>query len=161
MKQLLPQNCPLVFLWLTWLLFLAGLVYLPLRGEFGLAAVWLVAVPVAIWGYVRVFPRISQYLGYGRVDDVAAGTVSTTQTTVTLYTSAGCPFCSIVETRLKALQRDMGFQLRRVDVTLRPNVLVSRGIRAVPVVEVEDRRAVGNATSEALAGLIVGSARTA
>jgi hypothetical protein len=39
----------------------------------------------------------------------------------------------------------------------RPVILVAKGIRAVPVVEVGGRRLDGNATSEQLAGLFSGA----
>jgi hypothetical protein len=48
----------------------------------------------------------------------------------------------------------MEFSLEEVDVTLRPGVLMAKGIRAVPVVEAGDRLLTGNATSEQLAELI-------
>lgn len=48
----------------------------------------------------------------------------------------------------------MGFQLREIDVTFRPDVLVARGIKALPVIEIGDSRRVGNATSEKLAAFI-------
>jgi CBS domain-containing protein len=56
--------------------------------------------------------------------------------------------------RLEALQREMDFTLEKIDVTLKPQILVSKGISAVPVVEVGNDRLVGNATSEQLAELI-------
>jgi len=48
--------------------------------------------------------------------------------------------------------------VREVDVTLRHGVLAEKHIRAAPVVEVEDRRIEGNATSEQLAELLFASA---
>jgi hypothetical protein len=51
----------------------------------------------------------------------------------------------------------MSFSLQEVDVTPRPVILVQKGIRAVPVVEVGGRRLDGNATSEQLADLISGA----
>jgi hypothetical protein len=51
----------------------------------------------------------------------------------------------------------MNFSLEEVDITLRPGILVAKGIRAVPVVEVGDRRLDGNATSAQLADLISGA----
>jgi CBS domain-containing protein len=56
--------------------------------------------------------------------------------------------------RLEALQKEMDFTLERIDVTFKPQTLVSKGISAVPVVEVGNERLVGNATSEQLADLI-------
>jgi len=57
-----------------------------------------------------------------------------------------------------ALREQMEFSLEEVDVTLKPGVLIAKGIRAVPVVEAGDRRLAGNATSEQLAELISGTA---
>jgi len=154
MKQLMPQQCPMVFLYMTWAFYLAGLVYLPIRGQYGFAVLWAIAVPVAVWAYVRVFPRISQYLGYGRVDDAPASQVNAEVASVTMYGSVGCPFCPIVRRRLEVLGVEMGFALEYVDVTARPALVASKGIRSVPVVEVGDRRIVGNMTSEQLARII-------
>ena len=50
----------------------------------------------------------------------------------------------------------MGFELRREDVTLRPDLVRAKRIRSVPIVEVGDRRLVGHATSQQLARLIAG-----
>jgi hypothetical protein len=57
-----------------------------------------------------------------------------------------------------ALREQMEFSLEEVDVTLKPGVLIAKGIRAVPVVEAGDHRLAGNATSEQLAELISGTA---
>ena len=61
---------------------------------------------------------------------------------------------SIVLARLQALQKQMGFTLQIIDVTLKPQTLMTKGIRSVPVVEVGDHRLVGNSTTEQLVGLI-------
>lgn len=154
MKRMLPQECPVVFLYLTWLVYAGGLGYFVAKGELVLGTVWLVAYPVLLRGYVLVFPRISRWLGYGRVDDEAAGGTGPSSTRVVLYTAAGCPFCPIVERRLRELQARMAFDLDQVDVTLRPELLIRKGIRAVPVVEVGEQRITGHATSRELARLI-------
>lgn len=156
MKRLLPQECPLAFLYLTWALYVAGLVYFPLRGEGVAAVVWLFALPLGLWGYVRAFPRISRFLGYGRVDDVPAPEARQAAGKVTMYGSLGCPFCPLVEGRLRTLAEEMGFEFEHVDVTLRPELVRTKRIRSVPVVEVGDRRLVGNATSRELVDLIAG-----
>ncbi len=41
-----------------------------------------------------------------------------------------------------------------IDVTLKPQTLMTKGIRSVPVVEVGEHRLVGNSTTEQLASLI-------
>jgi len=73
------------------------------------------------------------------------------------YSFFSCPFCPIVLARLQALQKQMGFTLRIVDVTLKPQTLIAKGIKSVPVVEVGDRRLVGNSTTDQLTALIAHS----
>ena len=71
------------------------------------------------------------------------------------YSFFSCPFCPIVLARLRALQEQMGFALKVIDVILKPQTLLAKGIKSVPVVEVGDHRLVGNSTTEQLAALIV------
>ncbi|HVN48759.1 MAG TPA: hypothetical protein VMU30_08060 [Bacteroidota bacterium] len=52
------------------------------------------------------------------------------------------------------LQTKMGFQLQEFDVTLKPDVITSKGIRALPVIEINGQFHVGNATSEQLVAFI-------
>jgi hypothetical protein len=59
-----------------------------------------------------------------------------------------------VKNRLRELQVKMGFHLKEIDITLRPEILLQKGIRALPVVEVGKAHWVGNATSEQLATFI-------
>jgi predicted DsbA family dithiol-disulfide isomerase len=72
---------------------------------------------------------------------------------VTYYSLLGCPFCPIVKQRLETLQKEMDF-IATIDLTLKPQMPASNGIRSVPVVEVGKERLVGNATTEQLAQLI-------
>lgn len=156
----MKQQCPMVFIYLFWALVIGAPVVFALNGEYVLAVAWVVVLPVAQWAYVRTFSHTSRFLGYGRVDDRPADQVSSSPVTVTMYTALSCPFCPIVKSRLQALQERMGFELREVDVTLRPDLLKGKGIRAVPVVEVEGRTLAGHATTQELAALIQGSWRT-
>jgi glutaredoxin len=146
----------MAFIYMTWAVYVAGLIYLPLRGDYGLGLVWAAALPTALWGYVRAFPWISQYLGYGRVEDVCASQLERRSAKVTMYGSAACPFCPIVRRRLHALREKMGFDLEYVDVTAKPGILTSKGIKAAPVVEVGGRRIVGHVTSEQISELVSG-----
>ncbi len=116
--------------------------------------VWLVLWPTFLWVFLRFFPAIARFLGYGLVDDVQPAAQRQTPTSVRLYTNLACPFCPLVKNRLRALQAHMGFELEIVDVSLRPDVLIAKGIMSVPVVEVGQDRLVGNATSQQLAQLI-------
>ena len=150
----MKQQCYMVVIYLNWLVLGGGLVFFVLKGRYGFALLWLVFIPLAIWAYVRVFPSISQLIGYGRIDDQPARNPEHVPVKVTLYTALGCPFCPVVKRRLMALRETMEFSLKEVDVTLKPGVLMEKGIRAVPVVEAGDRLLTGNATSEQLAELI-------
>jgi len=154
MKTLLPQKCPLVFLYASWLLYLGGIVFFMATGNFVMAVIWLIAVPGSVWLYIRVFPGISVFVGYGRVDDVVAENVEPEEKIATMYSSLGCPFCPIVENRLRELKKKMDFDLTVVDVTLSPDLIRKKGIWSVPVVEVGDHRIVGHATTRELADLV-------
>jgi glutaredoxin len=157
-----PQ-CYIVSIYANWIIYIGGLAYLIFgKHDLLLAAVWLLFVPLFQWAYIRVFPSISSAMGYGRVDDqrtVTPTPVSAT-TRVRFYVALGCPFCPVVEKRLRALQLQMHFEIDKIEVTYHPELLSSKGIRAVPVVEVGDRRIVGHATTDQLAALISSPAPT-
>jgi glutaredoxin len=152
----MPQRCHMAIIWGNWLVYVAGFAWLMWSGRYVLAVLWLLLVPLLQWAYVRLFPRISSLLGYGSVQDVPAVASPRTTATVLLYTAAGCPFCPLLEERLRTLQREMGFNLESVDVTFRSGVLTAKGIRTVPVVEVGGRLLTGLATSEQLACFLLG-----
>jgi glutaredoxin len=159
----MKQQCYLAAIYLNWLLLVGGAGYLLFTHRYGFAFTWLIVLPLAMRGYIHAFPSFSQAMGYGTVNDCQAELIKTTasrdnSTTVkvTLYTALGCPFCPIVEKRLRALGESLGFEIEKIDVTLRPDLLASKDIQAVPVVEVEERRLQGNATSEQLTEVILG-----
>jgi len=152
------QQCYLAMIYLNWIVLAGVLGFFIFKGFYVLALAWLALLPLAMWAYIRVFPSLSQFMGYGRVDDQPAQRLGRVPTKVTLYTALGCPFCPVVKRRLMALREQMEFSLEEVDVTLDPGLLIAKGIRAVPVVEAGDRRLAGNATSEQLAELISGTA---
>ncbi|MGD0009084.1 MAG: glutaredoxin family protein [Terriglobia bacterium] len=154
----MKQQCYLAMIYLNWIVLAGGLGFFIFKGFYVLALAWLALLPLAMWAYIRVFPSLSQFMGYGRVDDQPAQRLGRVPTKVTLYTALGCPFCPVVKRRLMALREQMEFSLEEVDVTLDPGLLIAKGIRAVPVVEAGDRRLAGNATSEQLAELISGTA---
>lgn len=155
------QSCTVGSLYFSLIVFAtfypAGLVYLAYRGAWAGFLVWLVLIPCCRLAYLRFFPRISNWIGYGRVEDHLPSSVNKAPVEVTYYSLLGCPFCPIVERRLEALQKEMGFTLTRVNLTLRPQMATSKGIQSVPVVEVGKDRLVGNATTEQLARLIAGA----
>jgi glutaredoxin len=151
----------MAFIYLSWAIYLGGLFFFAFKGDYVFALFWLVWLPIVQWAYIRSFPRLSRYLGYGRVDDKLAENVSEASVKVTLYTALGCPFCPLVEKRLEELRKEMGFTLEKVDVTLKPELLTRKNIRAVPVVEVGKERMAGNATTHQLAELIMAEQQAA
>lgn len=153
--QTKKQQCPMPAIYLNWLLLAVGAAFFLIRYGWAAALAWTAAVPLSLWGYVRIFPRVSAALGYGRIVDEPAGpALSSAADRVTLYTAMGCPFCSIMRDRLRVLSGEWGFELEEIDVTAHPNLQRAREIRAVPVVEVEGRVHVGAATTRQLAALI-------
>jgi glutaredoxin len=136
------------------ILYPAVLAFFAYKGSWRTFTVWLVFLPAFKWAYLRFFPLISRWRGYGSVDDKLPANFETARVEVMYYSLLGCPFCPIVAGRLDALQKEMGFTLTTVDLTLKPQLAASKGIRSVPVVEVGKDRLVGNATTEQLAQLI-------
>ncbi len=134
--------------------FVAGLVLLAYARNWSGFLLWLVFIPFLKWAYLRFFPRISVFRGYGLIGDKMPAETAKAPVKVTYYSLLGCPFCPIVERRLKVLQKEMDFTLQTVDLTLRPRISEDKKIRSVPVVEVGGDRLVGNATTEQLAELI-------
>src|SRR3990172_11123005 len=137
----MKQECNLVMVWLTWL----GLPALAIG--MGVKQGWWASVFILIVGvfgqvfYIKLFPRISKWLGYGSVEDVAILPTQKTKisSTVTLYTANVCPFCPIVKQRLIALQSNLEFKLHEVDITFRPNPIKEKGFRSVPVIEMDGK----------------------
>ncbi len=158
MRAMLPQQCPVAMVYFTAVVYVGAGILLAFVAPFPMLIAWLAAVPLFLWVYVRVFPRISSAMGYGSVTDRnTAADVPPAPARVTLYTGLGCPFCPIVESRLQALRPRMGFELQVVDVTARPDVAAREHIRALPVVVVDGRRRAGCATTDELAALIAGT----
>ena len=154
----MKQQCHIGFVYGSWLILLCGLVFYLIQGNVLQAVVWVFFIALFLWLYVRYFPSVSRFMGYGSVADQQATNVRPSHVKVTFYTGLGCPFCPLVKRRLHELQSTMGFELREIDITLKPDVLIAKGIRALPVVEVAEARWVGNATSEQLATFIAGNA---
>jgi len=155
MRQKL-QQCSMAAIYLNWAIVGAGAALFLLRSGWPAAVAWTAVAPLSVWGYIRVFPRISRHLGYGAVTDEPARSVPpAAPRRVTLYTALGCPFCPILRDRLRLLSGEWGFELEEIDVTAHPELLRAKEIRAVPVVEVDGRTHVGFATTRHLADLIL------
>jgi hypothetical protein len=153
----MKQQCHLSMIWLSWLLYLGGLAWFVWHHQWIAAVFWLFVAPLAQWFYIRRFPRISAAMGYGSVADHPAprATLPTAPVQVTLYTALGCPFCPLIEQRLESLRSALGFRLEKIDVTFRPDLLASRGIRSVPAVDIGGRILTGLQTTRDLAAAIV------
>jgi glutaredoxin len=155
------QECTVQSLYLSGGMFVIsyplGLVYFAYEANWTVFTAWLIFLPLLKWAYLRFFPRISRWRGYGSIDDELPANVNKVRAEVTYYSLLGCPFCPIVKQRLEALQKGMDFTLATIDLTLKPQMAASKGIRSVPVVEVGKERLIGNATTEQLARLIAGA----
>jgi len=149
------QSCTVTGLYRIWVGFAAGLLILAYLQNWIALAAWVVLVPLGKWLYIRYFTSISSLFGYGKIKDRAPASVQKAPTHVTFYSALGCPFCPIVLERLQALQKEMDFKLSTIDVSFNPSLLAAKGIRSVPVVEVGEKRMIGNATSKQLAELIL------
>jgi hypothetical protein len=157
----MKQQCSMWLIYVNWVVYLSGLVYLVGIGNDLMAAIWLLLLPLGMSAYMRLFPEISPFLGCGDVSDKRTqGTHPRVQAKVKFYTAGGCPFCPLVDERLSRLRYQMGFELEKLHVTYRPELL-AKGILAVPVVEVGGRQLVGLATSDELAEFITGQAAAA
>ena len=149
----MQQRCYLAAVWLTWLgLPLLALVVGLRVGLVAALAVLLVGIVGQIL-YVRWFPYVSRWAGYGSVADTPAdpGLRLTQLPPVTVYTANVCPFCPIVKRRLAELQRQSQFEVEEIDVTFRPDIIRAKGLRSVPVLEANGHLLVGNATSKHIA----------
>ena len=148
------QQCIVLALALGWLLSFAALLYFVYERNWVAGGLFVVLLPLVRWALFHFFPHLSRFLGYGRVDDEIPESTKVARVTVTFYSFFSCPFCPIVLQRLEALQKVMDFTLEKIDVTLKPQILVSKGIWSVPVVEVGGKRLIGNLTTAQLAEFI-------
>ncbi len=157
MKQM-KQECLLVNVWLTWLGIPALAILMWILQAWWAGVIVLFAGILAQVLYLRIFPRVSQMLGYGSVENRAASVPpnSNAISKVILYTANVCPFCPIVRKRLAELQSEMHFELEEKDITFRQDIIREKGLRSVPVVEADGRLWVGNATTAQLVEFLVG-----
>jgi hypothetical protein len=158
--QFRDQQCNVAGLALSWIGYVAGLGYFSYQRQWIAALFLMVVVPSLRWALFHFFSHISRFLGYGRIVDNVAPippphkNPRIASVVVNFYSFFSCPFCPIVLARLQALQKQTGFILKTFDASLSPRTLMRKGIRSVPVVEVDHHRLVGNSTTEQLAGLI-------
>lgn len=158
----MKQQCHLAVIWFSWLVYAAGAAAALWFHNWFFAAAWVILVPLAEWQYIRRFPAVSGVMGYGSVADAPATVHEPPMPheQVTLYTALGCPFCPLIEHRLEHLHASLDFSLEKIDVTLRPDLLVAKGIRTVPAVEVRGQIRTGLMTTEQLAELILAEVGT-
>jgi glutaredoxin len=157
----MEQRCHLTAVWLTWLgLPLVSLLVGLRAGLVGGLAVLAVGIAAQVL-YLRWFPHISRWVGYGSVADTPAAPISpaTHLPQVILYTANVCPFCPIIRRRLEGLQRQTSFEVKEVDVTFRPEIIRAKGLRSVPVLEANGCVLVGNATSAQIAAFLKAAAQ--
>ena len=154
----MKQQCHISVVYGSWLILFGGLIFFIVHSKYLQASFWVIFIALFLWLYIKYFPSLSRYMGYGSVADQPAKEIQRTNTKVILYTGLGCPFCPLVKKRLNELQLKMGFELTEIDVTLKPDLVISKGIRALPVVEVGKTFWIGNGTSEQLAMFIKNNA---
>lgn len=152
--KLFKQECPLIMLYAASVLYVLGVVLALATAEYLSALTIFVLTPLLWYAVRRYLPYVSVWFGYGRVDDQPPEAIQPAPVKVRLYTAAGCLFCPLVKQRLLALQSKMHFELEFVDVTLRPDILLAKGYASVPMIEIGERRLVGNITSADLGKLI-------
>ena len=63
----MKQQCYLAAIYLNWLVLVSGVGYLLFTHHYGFAIAWLIALPLGMWAYFRVFPSISQAMGTARL----------------------------------------------------------------------------------------------
>lgn len=158
MPSNLKQRCFLAAVYASWIVLAGFLALLLWKGLYVLALATLLGVPLFERLYVRNFRWLSPWMGYGRIIDEPGGPAGPAPAKVTLYTALGCPFCPLIEQRLEALRKTMGFELHKIDVTLKPALLAAKGIRSVPVVDVGGAQLIGLVTTSQLAEAIQRSA---
>ena len=139
------------------ILYAGGVAYYAYKANWPVVLSWLVLLPCARWVGLRLSPHTSKWRGLGSVDDKLPSSVNRAHVEVAFYSHNGCPFRPIVKRRLETLQKEIGFTLTKIDVSFKPQLAASKGIRSVPVVEVGKERLLGNATTEQLAQLIAGA----
>lgn len=156
----MKQQCYLANVWLTWVGVPLVAILIGLKANWLGGFVVMAAGIVAQIAYVYWFPRLSRWVGYGSVADQPVQKTEATfaALTVTLYTASVCPFCPLVRQRLMDLKSALGFQLHESDVTFRLDLILSKGIKAVPVVEANGRYRTGNATSAELLAFLTEAA---
>jgi thiol-disulfide isomerase/thioredoxin len=148
------QQCHISMIYLSWLVYLGGIVVAIRYSHWAIAVVWCATAPVLEWLYIRKLRSFSAVMEYGRITDQLPSAVSPMPIMVWLYTALGCPFCPLIEQRLESLQQTSGFSLQKIDVTLRPDILASKGIRSVPAVEVQGHFLFGLVSAKDLAAAI-------
>lgn len=157
----MKQQCYLANIYCSWLVYLGGFAVALYFNHWIFALAWLAGAPSFQALYISKFPKISRAMGYGVIaDEAPAGAAgSAAGVKVTLFTALGCPFCPLIAQRLELLRKSLGFELEKIDITLRPELLASRGIRSVPAVEAGGRILTGLASSKELEEAIAGPFR--
>lgn len=85
----MKQECTVWSLYLSGAMFVivypAGLVFLAYEANWPVFVLWLIFLPCLKWAYLRFFPRISKWKGYGSVDDKLPASVEKACVEVTYY----------------------------------------------------------------------------
>ena len=68
----MKQQCYISFIYGSWFILLGGLIFYVVEGRYLQAVFWVFFIVLFLWLYVRNFPSLSRYLGYGLVADQPA-----------------------------------------------------------------------------------------
>jgi hypothetical protein len=90
----MKQQCSVSIVYGSWLILIAGLFFWTLKGEYFQAFSWGIFIGFFLWLYVRFFPHLSRYLGYGSVEDQRANDIKQVKTEVILYNRCRMPLLS-------------------------------------------------------------------
>lgn len=74
--QFKEQQCNVAGLALSWIGYVGGVGYFSYRCHWVAAFVWVVGILMLRWGLFHFFPRVSRFLGYGRIVDKLSPTVT-------------------------------------------------------------------------------------
>jgi hypothetical protein len=85
------QHCYLAIIYLNWVLLGGALARLPFERHYLLSLTWVMVLPLAKWGYIRVFPSISQINGgVGESLKTAQAILDHSDLETTLHTYTAC-----------------------------------------------------------------------
>lgn len=107
------QECTVQSLYLSGVMFVIiyplGLAYFAFEANWPVFAAWLIFLPCLKWTYLRFFPRIAKWKGYGSVEDKLPANVKKARVEVTYLLASGLSVLPNRETALGNNAKGDGF----------------------------------------------------